>query len=55
MAEIKIFLTTVGAGNWTVPDDCVSATIEAIGGGAGGGNYSDGRSGGGGAYSKKIH
>src|SRR5262249_43912750 len=51
-----IFLTTTGAGTWTVPADWNSAnnTIEVIGGGGGqgaiSGSYSSG--GGGGAYSQ---
>ena len=50
-----IFLTTTGAGNWTVPADCISATIECIGGGGGGESAAGirGNGGGGGAYSKK--
>lgn len=55
MADTRIFLTTPGAGSWTVPADCTSATIECIGGGGNGGNNSSygGTGGGGGAYSKK--
>lgn len=54
MADTVIFLTS--GSSWTVPVDCFSATIECIGGGAGGvsGKNTDGwPGGGGGAYSKK--
>lgn len=54
MADVRIFLTTPGAGSWTVPADCTSATIECIGGGGNGAIANSGiRGGGGGAYSKK--
>ena len=47
-----VFLTTVGAGTWTVPNDWPDFpnSIECIGGGAAG--KTNGWSGGGGAYSK---
>ncbi|MDB5490367.1 MAG: hypothetical protein JWO78_216 [Micavibrio sp.] len=57
VAPVKIFLTSTGAANWTVPADWndLNNSIEVIAGGgsgcaAGGGNY--GGSGSGGAYSK---
>lgn len=56
MEEVRIFLTTPGAGTWTVPADCQKATIECIGGGASGGSLwwggPESYGGGGGAYSK---
>jgi hypothetical protein len=43
MVDTVIFLTTTGAGSWTVPDDWNSAanTIEVIGGGGGGAGQTD--------------
>ena len=49
--ETVVFLTTTGAGTWTVPAGVSSAIIECIGGGGTGNNGTGG--GGGGAYSKK--
>jgi hypothetical protein len=57
MAYKRIFLTTVGAGTWTVPDDWNDSdnSIECIGGGGKtyGNNFDAVGGGGGGAYSKK--
>lgn len=55
MAATVIFLTTTGAGTWTVPSDWNNAnnSIEVIGGGGGGGSYNNG--GGGGGYSKVVN
>lgn len=54
MAQVVLFLTTPGAGSWTVPADFTSTnTIECIGGGGGGGNSNlTYPGGGGGAYAK---
>ncbi len=51
-----IFLTTTGAGTWTVPSDWNSTnnTIEVLGGGQGGG-YGGGNGGNGGGYSKVLN
>lgn len=57
--ETVVFLTTTGAGTWTVPEDWNSDnnTIECIGGGSHGAGYNNqnggGSGGGGGAYAKK--
>jgi hypothetical protein len=52
----RIFLTTIGLHNWTVPDDWndYNNTIEVIGGGAGARNFQGDSDGGGGAAYSKI-
>ena len=57
MAKTYVYLTS--GNSWAVPADCISATIECIGGGAAGfylaqqGGYYPHGAGGGGAYAKK--
>jgi hypothetical protein len=54
-----VYLTTTGAGSWTVPSDWNPSNnkIEVIGGGGGGSTTSgvDGAGGGGGAYAKSVN
>src|SRR5262249_46564027 len=56
-----IFLTTTGAGTWTVPSDWSNSnnSVECIGGGGGGGaatsNVNSGAGGGGGAYARQTN
>jgi hypothetical protein len=58
MAVKVVFLTTTGAGTWTVPADWTNVnTVEVIGGGGGGRSSTTGGAGGGGggAYSKATN
>ena len=60
LTQQLVYLTAVGAANWTVPDDWTDDknTIECIGGGSGsygGGPAGGGYGGGGGAYAKKSN
>lgn len=56
-SDTILFLTTIGAGSWVVPNDWnnLSNKVELLGGGGSGGGSSSrgGSGGGGGAYSKK--
>jgi len=55
MAQKVVFITTIGAGTFTVPVDFASlVSVEAIGGGGGGGSSTSNGGGGGGAYAKST-
>src|SRR5215216_2467307 len=55
MAVKVIFLTTTGAGSWTIPSDWTSTnTIEVLGGGGGGRTAAAGGGGGGGGQYRKL-